>query len=737
MKTLITTVIFFTTVLHKVHAQVAISNTNTLPNASAMLDVSSSSKGLLIPRIALTSTTDITTIKTPATSLLIYNTATAGSNKTAVTPGFYYYNGSNWTPLTTTGTANTGKAWLLGGNAGISAADNFIGTIDNQPLKFKVNNITSGGIYTTSGNIAFGLYSLDSVTSGTSNSAMGYNTLHLNKDGDENSAFGTGALYANVSGGSNVAIGASALASSLAAHYNTGVGTYSLLHNISGNKNVGLGYNSLYSNLSGSNNIGVGTMASFMNGSGNNNIAIGNAASHNNVEGSNNMAIGDSALLKNMASYNMGVGYRALRSNTTGISNTAIGADAMYNNLTGNQNTALGRTTLFGNTTGIQNTALGHQAARYNQSGNSNTAVGFQSLLFNVANSNNTAVGNGSLANTVSDNNTAVGRSALLDNTTGFSNTAVGYEALNSNTIGNNNTAVGYRAGVWGNSYVNATALGANAQAGCSDCVVLGSVNGYNGATASAKIGIGTTNPQRTLHINPNGNGGIAIGNNIQSGGYTALTMGISQEIGGYAFIEGIKTTGASYGTLALNPNGGFVGVRKTSPSTPLHIKQSTDQPPYNGGLRLERNENGNFWDISIDYANQLELGFNGNTKVRFNNVDGEVYTISDLRMKKDISLVGKALPTLMKLEAKSYHYKDNNSAATLSYGFIAQEVEQIFPDAVSDIGRDGMKAVSYQKLNIMAIKAIQEQQLIIESQNKRIAELESKMNGLLTLHKK
>lgn len=76
---------------------VGINATGTAPDASAMLDVSATNKGLLIPRIALTGTTDATTIASPATSLLVYNTATAGS----VTPGYYYNSGTPVSPVWT------------------------------------------------------------------------------------------------------------------------------------------------------------------------------------------------------------------------------------------------------------------------------------------------------------------------------------------------------------------------------------------------------------------------------------------------------------------------------------------------------------------------------------------------------------------------------------------------------------------------------------------------------------
>src|SRR6185503_20612357 len=98
----------------------------------------SSNKGLLIPRVALTATIDNTTIASPSISLLIYNTATAGTGSTAVTPGFYYWNGSVWTHLITDGAAGT-SGWLLGGNSNTSPSANFIGTTDAQPLVFKIN----------------------------------------------------------------------------------------------------------------------------------------------------------------------------------------------------------------------------------------------------------------------------------------------------------------------------------------------------------------------------------------------------------------------------------------------------------------------------------------------------------------------------------------------------------------------------------------------------------------------
>jgi Chaperone of endosialidase len=74
---------------------VGINTDASLPNASAMLDVKSSSKGMLMPRM-LQAQRNL--IPSPAAGLMIYQTDN--------TPGYYYYDGSAWVPLTGGGTIN-------------------------------------------------------------------------------------------------------------------------------------------------------------------------------------------------------------------------------------------------------------------------------------------------------------------------------------------------------------------------------------------------------------------------------------------------------------------------------------------------------------------------------------------------------------------------------------------------------------------------------------------------------
>jgi hypothetical protein len=96
--------------------------------------------------------------------------------------------------------------------------------------------------------------------------------------------------------------------------------------------------------------------------------------------------------------------------------------------------------------------------------------------------------------------NVAVGSGALSQNIDGSSNTALGSNAMSTLTTGDYNTAIGYGAEV-GDGLTNATAIGAFAFAGQSNTVVIGSIQGVNGATATANVGIGTTTPMNRLHV--------------------------------------------------------------------------------------------------------------------------------------------------------------------------------------------------------------------------------------------
>ncbi len=88
-----------------VHAQTGIGTTS--PHVSAKLEVAATNKGFLPPRVALTGTNDLSTIATPATGLVVFNTATAGTTPNNVLPGYYYYDGTKWNQLVDQGSLNS------------------------------------------------------------------------------------------------------------------------------------------------------------------------------------------------------------------------------------------------------------------------------------------------------------------------------------------------------------------------------------------------------------------------------------------------------------------------------------------------------------------------------------------------------------------------------------------------------------------------------------------------------
>jgi hypothetical protein len=98
----------------------------------------------------------------------------------------------------------------------------------------------------------------------------------------------------------------------------------------------------------------------------------------------------------------------------------------------------------------------------------------------------------------------------------------------------------------------------------------------------NGSVGIGTYSPATKLNVDPQGPGGILIGNsNSSSGGYTSLQLLISAESGGYSSLQSIQSAGSAWGNLILNPSGGNVGIGTTTPGAPLHV--ATSNPAHSG----------------------------------------------------------------------------------------------------------------------------------------------------------
>ena len=276
------------------NAQVGINTTS--PNASAALDITSTDKGLLIPRMT---TAQRTAIATPVEGLSVYDTTTKSN---------WQYNGTAWTNASpdmrsvNTGSHITNDAGV--GGTGINSGGNNVIAIGPG----------AGFANTASNIIAIGANTLRANTTGTNNIGLGGGTLNKNTTGNNNVAVGLNSQLSNVTGGNNVSMGGQSLLNNTGSSnvamgnlsmlgvadlstgsFNLAAGPYSLFRYTSGSSNVGLGFNSLQNNSEGSNNVAIGVNSGSVITTGANNTFIGygadaTSASLNNIN--NSTAIG-------------------------------------------------------------------------------------------------------------------------------------------------------------------------------------------------------------------------------------------------------------------------------------------------------------------------------------------------------------------------------------------------------------------------------------------------------------
>lgn len=280
------------------------------PNASAALDMVSTKKGLLMPRVTKVQRD---AILNPAIGLMIY--------QTNASPGYYFFNGTGWRVISNT--------WGLTGNSLTNAANNYLGTNDLQPLQFRVNATMAGRIRP------------DDVFQ---NTALGYQALLQNTTGANNTAFGYQALVQNATGSANTAFGLSALETNTSS------------------SNTAFGYATARFNLNGLNNTSFGDQAAFFNDNASDNTAVGYLALNKN-RGSRNTAIGHEVL--NDLTYgneNTVLGRYNLNNLYAGNNNVSAGVNVFYvNAIEVNSNTAIGSKSI-NNVTGSNNTGVGYWA---------------------------------------------------------------------------------------------------------------------------------------------------------------------------------------------------------------------------------------------------------------------------------------------------------------------------------------------------------------------------------------
>ncbi len=259
------------------------------------------------------------------------------------------------------------------------------------------------------------------------------------------------------------------------------------------------------------------------------------------------------------------------------------------------------------------------------------------------------------------------------------------------------------------------------------------------------RIGIGTSTPDYTFSVSgvANLNENIASGTALRVNGSEALWYNgtyFSWGFGGTAnyFSDnvGIGITAPTYKLdVRTNNSGGYVSqLYNTSTSTSadgLRIRLGHTSPSTN-----------NYYVGFVDGGN----GINGRISGNATGAGVGYYTTSDRRLKTKIISINNALSLLEKIQPRKYEYKSN--LGTEEYGFIAQELQPLYPQAVSgspdsDVEKDPMM-VDYSRLTPLLAAGIKElnttvksQEEVIQTQKQEIENLKERLNKIEELLRK
>lgn len=422
-----------------------------------------------------------------------------------------------------------------------------------------------------------------------------------------------------------------------------------------------------------------------------------------------NIVFGWNALDANTTGYdNAALGYQSLNNNTTGIGNIALGRDALRLNTSGSRNTGLGSYALADNQTGRYNTGIGYSALGNNVVGYSNVAIGVMALNTNTSRSNLVAVGDsalyynglGATAYYHGTGNTATGSKALMKNTLGYLNTAFGYEALTDNTSGYTNSAFGCRSMTTNTTGYYNSAFGFESMR----FNTTGSYNsafGYHGlqdnTTGSYNHGFG----YGALDNNTVGNGNTAVG-------YGSLANNITGDYNtGVGFLAAVNSGDLRY-SAAIGANCAVI-VSRT--------------------MAFGRTDSVLHWVFgrtscgSSLYA--LQVGTttaNGNGA--YLTTGGAWTNTSDVNLKSDITEIDGAglLEKVKQLQITRWKY---NGTEEYHIGPMARQFYSLFAVGADDRGISTIDPAG------VALRAIQEQQHIIENQNSRLQQQQQDIDAL------
>src|SRR5579863_152566 len=343
--------------------------------------------------------------------------------------------------------------------------------------------------------------------------------------------------------------------------------------------------------------------------------------------------------------------------------------------------------------------------------GTGNTASGVAALQTNTTGSNNTANGAYALDGNSGSNNTVIGFQAIYGSGTGSFNTALG--ALSgltndsSDMTGTNNTFIGIGTAISTGTVSNATAIGANADVAESNALVLGSINGVNGATASTNVGIGTTTPLAALDVAGGGAVRTFIGN-PNCGSFAGVGFGAS----GFVDCHNYSMVGDGTNTFIAAPTGQILFRVDKNTYTAMFIGSS-------GAVGIGT--------LSPDSS----LSVNGNAD---KTGGGSWGTFSDGRLKNLNGSFNTGLSQVLKIHPVRYRYKADNALGLRDseehIGVVAQDVQKVIPEAVTENSK-GYLMVNNDPIIWTMLNAIKEQQGLIHTQQVQVRLQQAKIDRL------
>ncbi len=336
-----------------------------------------------------------------------------------------------------------------------------------------------------------------------------------------------------------------------------------------------------------------------------------------------------------------------------------------------------------------------------------------------------------------------------------WTNINVGDHIFNSNSgnvlIGTNVNTSGKLQVVNGDP---AHEAGRFTQAGGTTAAVYGQASGGAGGfftsdtgpallTGTGNVGIGATIPAARLHIVGNGESLRLQGNTPSIGlvpngpmagapGYVRMANSVLSL--GTQDVTNVSLTPNNKNALVANGLNGYVGIGEANlTDASLRVQQKE------GGILLNNQANGNFWEFSaspVDGSLQLFNSTLGGGFPAGTFTAAGLYIPSDRRLKTDIETISSGvLAKLMELKPVSYRYTAEAANAQHSLGFLAQDVQKIFPELVGQSidrkGKKGYLSINYGGFGVLAVKAIQEQQAEIEDLKKENTALRSKTESL------